>query len=196
MGDCPMTELDRWGYPVERVTPARPPAQPAMTARGIGDVLAVVVAYDNREITEAVVAAWLAAAQDARWTRDEAVIAVRQHYANTTEWIMPAHVTERVRAARQDRAMRADAERDRVVDPTVAARVRDLCAEYGITHFSISDDTREHPRGMHVACRVCHARRGEPCTHPTRGDRVVGFVHSSRLDDERAYVAERRNSPA
>jgi hypothetical protein len=187
-----MTETDRWGHPVERITPQRRAPAPPMTRAETVAVLAAVVAYDNREPTEAVIAAWLAAAQDARWTRDEAITAVRQHYASSTEWIMPAHVTERVRAARQDRAMRADTERDRVVDAASATKIRDLCAEYGLTHFSIADDTREHPRGLHVDCPSCKARRGDACTHPTRGA-LVGYVHPSRLDAEHAYIASRRS---
>lgn len=186
-----MTEIDRWGQPVERVAPQRPPQPPPMTRAEIGRLLAAVVAYDNREPTEPTEFAWGAAAQDARWTYDEAVLAVRQHYAASTEWIMPAHVTERIRAARQDRAMRAEAEQARVADVTAAARVREVCAEFGITHFSISDDTREHPRGLHVDCPSCKARRGNACTHPTRGV-IPGLMHPSRADAERAYIADHR----
>ncbi|MGH8881976.1 MAG: hypothetical protein ACRD0P_32280, partial [Stackebrandtia sp.] len=60
--------------------------------------------YDNRKLGSRLTeTAWLQAATRGRWTIIEAVHA---HYAEHTAFLMPAHITERIRAARQDAAMR------------------------------------------------------------------------------------------
>ena len=88
--------------------------------------------------------------------------------------------------------MRETAERESVVNPDAAARVRRMCAEFGERNYSMSDDTVVHPRGLHVDCpnTVCGAKRGDPCKHPTR--RVTGFVHPSRQDAEQKYIQEHK----
>lgn len=65
-------------------------------------LLQVVQGYDNRTVDGATVSVWSKAAQIGRWSYDAAVEAVHQHYASSTDWLMPAHITRRVRdAARQ-----------------------------------------------------------------------------------------------
>lgn len=65
------------------------------------DVLTVAMAYDNRTVGEANVAAWLEAANRAGWGRDEAIEAVKAHYATTREFVMPGDVTERINAPKE-----------------------------------------------------------------------------------------------
>lgn len=77
-----------------------------MTELEIKHLLAAVMAYDNRKPGQAAVLAWTEAATRARWTFAEALEAVHQHYAESTEFLMPAHITRIVRNGR-----RADAER-------------------------------------------------------------------------------------
>ena len=77
---------------------------PTMTADEIIDLLSVVTAYDNRNATQATVMAWSKSAGIARWTAEAAHWAVHQHFAESTDWLMPAHVTQRIRAARRTEA--------------------------------------------------------------------------------------------
>jgi hypothetical protein len=69
-------------------------------------LLQIAAAYDNRTIADAATHAWADAAHRCRWTYPEAADAIKAHYAEATEFVMPAHVTRRIRAVRQDLAMR------------------------------------------------------------------------------------------
>jgi hypothetical protein len=64
-------------------------------------VLATAMAYDNRRPGEANIAAWMEAARRGRWTFDAAIEAVHDHYAKSTSFLMPGHVTAAVRARMQ-----------------------------------------------------------------------------------------------
>lgn len=77
-----------------------------MTELEIKHLLAAVMAYDNRKPGQAAVLAWMEASARARWTFVEALEAVHQHYAESTEFLMPAHITRIIRNGR-----RADGER-------------------------------------------------------------------------------------
>lgn len=72
-------------------------------------LLAVAVAYDNRKPGEANIAAWLEAADRGRWTFEAAVEAIHEHYARSTEFLMPGHITAAVRARVQRPAPVSDA---------------------------------------------------------------------------------------
>lgn len=75
-----------------------------MTRDDVIELLQVVQAYDNRDISSLTIATWSKSADIAHWPRDAAFDAVHAHFANSTAWIMPGHVTERIRnAARQPR---------------------------------------------------------------------------------------------
>ena len=73
----------------------------AMTRDDIIDLLSVVTGGDNRNATEATVAVWTEVAKQGRWTKREAIDAVIGHFAESTEYLMPAHITQRIRAARR-----------------------------------------------------------------------------------------------
>jgi hypothetical protein len=77
-----------------------------MTQNEIVDLLSVVTAYDNRNASKAAVLAWGTASEIGRWTFPEALRSVHEHYAESTDFIMPAHVTRRIKTARNDFAMR------------------------------------------------------------------------------------------
>ena len=62
-------------------------------------LLQVAQSYDNRNIDRIMQSSWLDAAHRARWDHVAAVTAVRAHYAESTDWIMPGHVTARIKAA-------------------------------------------------------------------------------------------------
>ena len=72
------------------------------------DLLTVVSAYDGRPPSEAQVAAWREAGDRAHWSRAEAIDAVHAHFAESTNWIMPAHVTAIIRAERRAAPRRID----------------------------------------------------------------------------------------
>lgn len=72
-----------------------------MNAEETGRVLAKAASYDRRKIGEAEVIAWLQALGDLPFRDCEA--AVIAHYADSTEWLLPAHIRRRVREAQLQR---------------------------------------------------------------------------------------------
>lgn len=73
-------------------------------------LLAAAMAYDNRKPGQAAVLAWGEAADRGRWSFEAALEAVHCHYAESTEFLMPGHITQRLRTGR-----RADAEQFRAL---------------------------------------------------------------------------------
>ncbi|WP_182349501.1 hypothetical protein [Tomitella gaofuii] len=101
-------------------------------------LLQVAQGYDSRNIDGLMVENWQRAAKIGRWTSETAAEAVHTHYALSTDWLMPAHVTRQVRAnARQpapasevlalDAPVASPETRDRVM-----RMVRELAAKKGI----------------------------------------------------------------
>lgn len=78
-----------------------------MTPSEIVDLLAEVAARDYRRVTETDVATWTDAAHLARWTYDEALNAVRWHYAHVGGRIEPDTITNRIRWQRAQPPRRA-----------------------------------------------------------------------------------------
>lgn len=76
-----------------------------MSPADCAKLLTVITSFDRRTLGEADVHAWMGAVGDL--TFDECRNAVVKHYAQQTEWVMPAHVRRLALAARQDEAMRA-----------------------------------------------------------------------------------------
>lgn len=76
-----------------------------MNAEETGRLLAKCASYDRRKIGEAEVIAWLQAIGDLNYRDCET--AVVGHYTDSTDWIMPAHVRQRVRKIRDERIDRA-----------------------------------------------------------------------------------------
>lgn len=62
------------------------------------DLLTAASAYDRRSVGEADVAAWSEAANRAGWTFPRALDALHEHFATSTAWLMPGHVTQLIRA--------------------------------------------------------------------------------------------------
>ena len=74
-----------------------------MTEEEVRKLLAICVAYDNRRPSEANIAAWAEASRRAHWDFDAACDAIHQHYATSTDFLMPGHVTKTLEAQRKDR---------------------------------------------------------------------------------------------
>lgn len=68
-----------------------------MTKDEVLTLLQVIAAYDNREAHPLMVAAWTEAATRRGWTFAAAVEAVHEHYAESSDWLMPGTVTQLIR---------------------------------------------------------------------------------------------------
>jgi hypothetical protein len=77
-----------------------------MNAEQAGQVLAKCASYDRRKTGDADTIAWYQAIGDLAY--DDCIAAVIAHYGETTDWIMPAHVRERVREIRRNRFQDAE----------------------------------------------------------------------------------------
>jgi hypothetical protein len=73
--------------------------QITMTRDEVIDVLTCAAAYDRRTIGDTDIAAWTLAIGDLHFP--DAQAAVVEHYTETTEWLMPAHVRRLVKRARE-----------------------------------------------------------------------------------------------
>ncbi|MCZ4557934.1 hypothetical protein O4215_20445 [Rhodococcus maanshanensis] len=71
-----------------------------MTRDEILTLLQHAQAYDARHIDDIMRGAWHDAAVRARWNRDDALTAVREHYSRSTDRIQPGNVTTWIRAQR------------------------------------------------------------------------------------------------
>jgi hypothetical protein len=123
---------------------------------------------------------WLAVADLGRWTYVDAVQAVHAHFTESTEYLMPAHITERIRAARADAAARAQLDDEAVVDPASAERVREIVAELA-EKLAWPQSTPEARQAMRVRCPHCHAGAGERCVTPAGKRLTESPCHPSRL---------------
>lgn len=156
-----------------------------LTHDQVVDLLTAISAYDNRKPNPAAILAWGKAAELGRWTLPEALDAVHGHFAEDTDYLMPAHVTARVKATRQDRAMRAEALALEAapVDPEQAAkvsRVIDALAE------QMGWEGRAGERqsfALRVRCPHCGAAEGTRCTNPKTGKALTqSACHPSRAE--------------
>jgi hypothetical protein len=89
-----------------------------MTPEQVGDLLALAAAFDDREVGDAQVLAWLTVIGDLEFA--DARAAVVGHYAENTRRIMPADVRQRVK-----RALRPAKDQDdlrKLLDPVAYRR--------------------------------------------------------------------------
>lgn len=75
-----------------------------MTPDQVAALLVVAMAYDNRKPGDATVAAWTEAALRGRWTFEAAVDAIHAHYSTSTDFLMPGHITARLRQVQRQPA--------------------------------------------------------------------------------------------
>lgn len=83
-----------------------------MSPADIARLLALITAYDHRTIGEADVAAWHHAIAD--FDPADCIQAIHDHYRDSVDWLMPAHVRTRVKAIRAQRLQGADRILDRL----------------------------------------------------------------------------------
>lgn len=72
-----------------------------MTRDQIIDLLTAAAAYDNRRPDQTSIHAWAESARRGHWTFEQALDAIHEHYATSTDRIMPAHITRHVQTARR-----------------------------------------------------------------------------------------------
>jgi hypothetical protein len=134
------------------------------------DLLTAASAYDNRKPNPAAVMAWGKAAELERWTFEEALAALHLHYASSTEFAMPAHITALIKADRQDRALREEGARQleqSPANPAAAARIQQITDELAQQMGSRS----RSPARTAMRWRVSGAsarRRGRRCGRAQR----------------------------
>jgi hypothetical protein len=155
-----------------------------MTRDQVVDLLTAISAYDNRKPNPAAVLAWGKAAELGRWTLPEALEAVHGHFSEDPAYLMPAHVTARVKAARQDRALRDEALAIEAgpVHPEVAARVEKVVAEIA-AGMGWDRENRGSKFGLQVVCPHCGAGLGAKCTQPKTGQTLrESAMHPARAE--------------
>jgi hypothetical protein len=154
-----------------------------MTAPGLTEIdtkrlLAVAMSYDNRKPSDAAVLSWGEASRRGRWTFPEAVEAVHEHYASSTGFLMPAHITQWIKAARQDAAMRTP------VDPPDRTGQARLAALLAGAFQTIDDGWQDD--ALSRRCPSCDAEAGAGCTRrDDDGSRVATRIpHPARMKPE------------
>jgi hypothetical protein len=155
-----------------------------MDTQQVRQLLAVVIAYDNRKLAEANILAWSEAARRGRWTLAEAIEAVHDHYGRESTWLMPGHVTASIRAKRQDHAMREQAAWQIEAAPRVAELVAGVLPD--VDAAVVDHEPPPVPSKYRNACPHCHAAPGAPCVRPSHGPKPVALagVHPARLNAE------------
>lgn len=80
-----------------------------LTRNDVIDILKAVAAGDRRTAGEADIILWRAALQvGGVESKQDALQAVAEHFAMSTDWLMPAHVVTRVKAIRRARVAQID----------------------------------------------------------------------------------------
>lgn len=155
-----------------------------MDRNEIVDLLSAITAYDNRNPNQSAVLAWGKAAELGRWTLPEALDAVHAHFSENPDYLMPAHVTARVRAARQDRAMRDEALAIEAgpVDPVAAGRIQQIVADIADS-LGWQGDREPGATAMKVRCPYCRVAPGVRCVATSTGKALTkSGCHPSRAD--------------
>lgn len=94
----------------------------------VRDLLAVIAGYDRRPLDGPTLNAWTVASRRARWVYAEAVEAVRAHFDSSRDMLLPAMVTERVRATKRLPLLPGDGQQ--ALGPKANPACR-MCDEYG-----------------------------------------------------------------
>jgi hypothetical protein len=185
-----MTELDRYGNPVERVRPERPPQPRPLNADEIQALIDLVVAYTRREPDRTMVEVWATQSLLGRWTYPEAAQAIHRWGYNRAPdaFLEPSDVTRTIRADRQEAAQRAEQARLEALpaDPAAVERVREIvggiAARMG---WPVDEVEQASPVPvLAVPCPHCLASAGTSCTangrplqktrcHPSRSEALA-----------------------
>lgn len=160
------------------------------TEAEVRQLLAIAMTYDHRKPGEATVMAWLEAAQRARWTFPEAREAVLDHFANSTDYLMPGHVTAAIRAVRRQPPTRAQLPAS-PTSPAHPDRIREIMRELAARlGWKARRASPEDTAALEVACPYCRAGPGRRCARQlARGHRRGQYVEISTLHPSRVTLA-------
>lgn len=152
-----------------------------MNRNEVIDLLSAITAYDNRNATRETVLAWSKAAEIGRWTLPEALEAVHEHFAEATEYLLPGHITQRIKAARQDRHMRHELQQldAAPVNPAAADRIQQIVNQVSERLGWEADRDRS---AMTVECPYCHAKPRERCTTKDGKRLRLSPAHPARVE--------------
>lgn len=165
-------------------------------------LLSFVSAYDRRTIGEADALAWADALHDVDYS--DAAQAVREHFRESRDWLMPADVRKRVKATREERLARTpvdapageltdDARRymaslnrnvRAIADGKNLDRVLERAEPVDNPHYRQVRADRDEARigSLTVHCPWCHASAGDPCvSHATGSPLTRTSAHHARL---------------
>lgn len=151
-----------------------------LTHDQVVDLLTAVSAYDNRKPNPASILAWGKAAEIGRWTFQEALDAVHKHFAENTDYLMPAHVGNRIRDKRQDQALRETGhELMSAATDTRAIEAAKLLAR----RMEIPEQFRPSENSaLRVKCPHCEAGPDRPCIRSSMGGPRERSPHPSRIE--------------
>ena len=155
----------------------------------IARLLTMAAAFDRRTLGEADVAAWHSVLDDLDFP--EAESALKAHYADTREFVMPSDIRRRAIASRRDRANRAENARIMAElhgpkpDADTYARGFALAAS-ALRPPDHDDDAEKTARWAFVRsvpCPYCGADVGHPCVRSgTQSPLRMTAGHPSRVE--------------
>jgi hypothetical protein len=154
-----------------------------LTRSQIIDLLSAAMSYDNRNVSDAHIYAWREASRRGRWSYEDALEALHDHYAESTQYVMPAHITERIRTMRRQRFETETAALESgEVNIASAEKVRRWVAEIA-ARLGMPEDSESATARRTRRCEWCGAQPGDRCvnlaTHrPLKG----GTSHPIRLE--------------
>lgn len=161
-------------------------------------LLSMASAYDRRTIGEADALAWADALHDVDYS--DAAQAVREHYRDSREWLMPADVRNRVKAIRDDRLRSTPIEPPgheltddaRRYMASLNRNVRAIADGYALPRAIERAEPPEEIttrtgradrriRSLPYSCPWCHASAGDRCVNAL-GDALTSVpAHDARL---------------
>ncbi|GAA2773637.1 zinc finger domain-containing protein [Saccharopolyspora taberi] len=164
-------------------------------------LLKVATAYDGRERGEADIYAWSDSAARAGWTYEEALEAVKEHFAFDGGFLTPAVVTKRITAQREARSRQQRVELYESRQAAIEGPARDVAPEPERIRSLVESVAnslgwqripKQKPEALSVECPHCHAAPGRPCARQlTRGHRRGEFVPLSTCHDSRIQASKR-----
>lgn len=164
----------------------------------VAALLVVAMAYDNRKPGDATVAAWTEAAHRGKWRFGPAREAIHAHYATSTTFLMPGHITERLKVEsrfppRYGEAPPAELEEARP-DPAGRERVRQIVTALAERMGWPRKPSEDDPT-LAVECPFCHAAPRRQCARlATRGPHRGEYVKRASPHPSRVDLAEGRQA--
>jgi hypothetical protein len=169
-----------------------------VTEDEIRRLYALAMAYDNRRLSEANITAWWEQADRNRWTYDEAREAIHAHHCDSTEFLMPAHITARIKQRRRQPAPLAEVRQLSAAAPSQPERFQSVIAALS-SRLGWDRKAPKPPgsdRALSRECPHCHSQPGRPCVRQIarghrRGELVpISSPHPSRFEEPAGSTPE------